>query len=187
MHLLVRAIPAVVALSFTWVLSACGGGGDEGSGDGATTVSAAEQKALVDPYVGTWAVCLKSPTPGRSWREQYTITKLTATTGQLESRDFPFANEECRGEPEGWLSYHDTVEWTGETRVVDGLTMDQILIKSGTTSSSQAPTEVPSTPATTEYQVVTVVNGNQLRVGTSTESNLQTYPQHLWSEVLQRQ
>lgn len=184
MQLLVRAtIAAFAALSFTLALSACAGGG----GDDATAVSSAEEKALADPYVGTWAVCVKSLTPGRSWREQYTITKLTATTGELESRNFPFANEECRGESEGWLGYRETIEWTGETRVVDGLTTDQILIKSGTTSSSQAPTEVPTTPVTTEYQVVTVVNGNQLRVGTFTESNLQTYPQHLWSEVLQRQ
>lgn len=177
MHLLPRSIQAVATLNCLAALSACGGGDD----------ATPEQRSAVDAYVGTWAVCVKSRDPGRAWREQYTLKKLSATTGEFEARIFDFTNEECRGDPQGWNGSRETIEWTGETQVVDGLTTDKVIIKSGTSSSNLAPTEVPTTPVTTEYQVMAVVNGQQLRVGTFTASNLQTYPEHLWSEILQRQ
>lgn len=178
MHLIARLFPVAILATCFLALTACGGGG---SG------AVAEQKSVVDPYVGTWSVCHKSQDPGQAWLEQYTIRKQTATTGEFEARIFDFANDECRGDPQGWNAYRETIEWTGETQAIDGLTAHRVLLKSGTHFSHLAPTEVPTDPVTTEYQVVAVVNGNQLRIGEFKESNLQTYPQHLWSEVLQRQ
>ncbi len=118
-----KRIPACALVAVASVLSACGGGDDEG-----VTPQSATQAADFKAYAGNWATCGQDGDTV-STLHQVAITQVTADTFHYAWLETEHASTDCSGP--GALNYQEQGDAIaqGKTTTVDGVEVQWVSVR----------------------------------------------------------